>query len=72
MKRMLFDTALVILTVVLGLEVFHYREAVVAANVDRKRAWETVVQMRRNCELAGLDELCAQGPHASTAGRPAK
>jgi hypothetical protein len=68
---MLFDTALVILTVVLGLEVVHYREAVLAANVDRKRAWDTVVTMRRNCEVAGFDELCAQNQRAAS-GRASK
>ena len=72
MKRMLFDTALVILTAVLGLEVVHYREAVLAANVDRKRAWDTVVEMRRNCEAAGLDELCGQNARASASGRASK
>ncbi|MFL5312032.1 MAG: hypothetical protein ACJ79H_16490 [Myxococcales bacterium] len=53
MKRTVFETALVLMVLVLGLEVVHYRNAVLDANVDRKTAWRTVVELRRKCELAG-------------------
>ena len=49
MKRIVFETALVVITVVLGLEAVHYREAVLEANVDRKRAWKMVVELRQTC-----------------------
>ena len=49
MKRIVFETALVVVTIVLGLEAFHYREAVLEANVDRKRAWKTVAELRQTC-----------------------
>jgi hypothetical protein len=50
MKRMAFETALVIAVIALVLEVIHYRNAVLEANVDRKRAWSTVVELRQKCE----------------------
>ena len=53
MKRTVFETALVLMVLVLGLEVVHYRNAVLDANVDRKTAWRTVVELRRRCEPAG-------------------
>ena len=53
MKRTVFETALVLMVLVLGLEVVHYRNAVLEANVDRKTAWRTVVELRRRCEPAG-------------------
>ncbi|MCA1826487.1 MAG: hypothetical protein ABR567_14895 [Myxococcales bacterium] len=56
MKRILFETALVLGVIVLGLEAVHYREAVLEANVDRKRAWKTVVELREKCEHAGLEK----------------
>src|SRR5262249_27242918 len=37
-KRTVFETALIMAVLVLGLEVIHYRNAVLEANVDRKRA----------------------------------
>ena len=46
MKRTVFEVALVMMVIVLGLEVIHYRNAVLEANVDRKRAWATVVELR--------------------------
>jgi hypothetical protein len=49
MKRIVLETALVIATIVLGLEAVHYREAVLDANIDRKRAWKTVAEMRESC-----------------------
>jgi hypothetical protein len=51
-KRTVFETALVMMVLVLGLEVVHYRNAVLEANVDRKTAWRTVVELRRKCEAA--------------------
>jgi hypothetical protein len=52
MKRTVLETALVMMVLVLGLEVVHYRNAVLEANVDRKTAWRTVVELRRKCEPA--------------------
>ena len=54
MKRTAFETALVIAVLALGLEVIHYRNAVLEANVDRKRAWKTVVELRQQCEEKGI------------------
>jgi hypothetical protein len=50
MKRTAFETALVVAVIALFLEVIHYREAVLEANVDRKRAWKTVTELRDKCE----------------------
>ncbi len=50
MKRTAFETALVIAVIALFLEVIHYRNAVLEANVDRSRAWRTVVELRKKCE----------------------
>jgi hypothetical protein len=49
-KRTVFETALVMAVLVLGLEVVHYRNAVLEANVDRNRAWKTVIDLRHKCE----------------------
>lgn len=46
MKRTVFEVALAAMVIVLGLEVVHYRNAVLDCNVDRKRAWGTVVELR--------------------------
>ena len=54
MKRTAFETALVIAMIALILEVIHYRNAVLEANVDRKRAWKTVVELRHTCEERGI------------------
>jgi hypothetical protein len=54
MKRMVFETAVVVVALMLGLEVVHYRNAVLESNVDRERAWRTVVQLREFCENHGL------------------
>ena len=50
MKRLIFEIAAVIGALVFLLEAIHYREAVLEANVDRKRAWATVVELRREVE----------------------
>jgi hypothetical protein len=50
MKRIVLETGLVVAVIVLGLEAVHYREAVLEANIDRNRAWNTVVQLREKCE----------------------
>jgi hypothetical protein len=52
MKRIAFEVGLVVAVIVLGLEAIHYREAVLAANIDNKRAWKTVVELREKCENA--------------------
>jgi len=54
MKRTAFETALVIAVLALILEVIHYRNAVLEANVARKRAWKTVVELRQACEEKGI------------------
>jgi hypothetical protein len=48
-KRIVFETALVVAVIVLGLEAVHYRDAVLEANIDRKQAWKTVVELRAKC-----------------------
>jgi hypothetical protein len=50
MKRTVFEVALSVMVLVLGLEVVHYRNAVLECNIDDKRAWQTVLQMRRSAE----------------------
>lgn len=50
MKRLVFEIAAVIGALVLLLEAVHYRNAVLEANVDRKHAWDTVVELRREVE----------------------
>jgi hypothetical protein len=55
MKRTAFETALVIAVIALFLEVIHYRNAVLEANVDRNRAWRTVVELRKKCESTELN-----------------
>jgi hypothetical protein len=54
MKRTVFETAMVIGVLMLGLETVHYRNAVLESNADRNRAWRTVVQLRDFCEHNGL------------------
>jgi hypothetical protein len=49
MKRIVLEMALIVMVIVLGLEAVHYREAVLDANIDRKRAWKTVVDLRQSC-----------------------
>ena len=68
MKRTVFETALLMMVLVLGPEVVHYRNAVLEANVDRKNAWHTVVELRRKCEVAGLG-ADRPVPHAAPAER---
>lgn len=50
MTRKLIETALVLGSVILMLEAVHYRQALLAANIDRKDAWNTVVELRRQRE----------------------
>ncbi len=49
MTRVALETALVVAIIALTLEVVHYRNAVLDANVDRNRAWRTVVELRGKC-----------------------
>jgi hypothetical protein len=51
MTRVALETALVVAIVALALEVVHYRNAVLDANVDRNRAWRTVVELRNKCSV---------------------
>lgn len=62
MKRLFFETALVFGIIVLGLEAVHYRNAVLEANVDRKRAWKTVVELREKCEQAAVEKRFSPTP----------
>ncbi|HZX95879.1 MAG TPA: hypothetical protein VFE90_15260 [Myxococcales bacterium] len=62
MKRIAFETGLVVAVIVLGLEAVHYRQAVLEANVDRKRAWKTVVELRDKCETASSSRAHATNP----------
>lgn len=50
MKRMMMEVALAVMVLVLGLEVVHYRNAVLDTNLDNKRAWKTVVELRAKAE----------------------
>jgi len=59
MRRIALETALVMAVIVLGLEAVHYRNAVLEANVDRNRAWKTVVELRQAC-----------GEHANVQSHP--
>ena len=49
MTRVALETALVVAILALALEVVHYRNAVLDANVDRNCAWKTVVELRKEC-----------------------
>ena len=49
MKRLVFEIGMSVAALVLGLEAVHYRNAVLEANVDRHRAWNTVVELRERC-----------------------
>jgi hypothetical protein len=64
MKRTVFEVGLAVIAIVLGLEVVHYRNAVVECNIDDKRAWQTVLQMRRSAEAL---ESPASFEHSSEA-----
>lgn len=50
MARLTTEIALAVAMIVFGLEAVHYRNAVLAANIDLKRAWTTVVDLREKCE----------------------
>ena len=49
MTRVALETALVVAIIALALEVVHYRNAVLDSNIDRNRAWRTVVELRGKC-----------------------
>ena len=53
MSRVALETALVVAILALALEVVHYRNAVLDANVDRNRAWKTVVELKNRCTITG-------------------
>lgn len=61
MKRIVFEVGLVVAVIVLGLEAVHYREAVLDCNIDRKRAWNTVVELRDKLESPDGGASPAQG-----------
>ena len=53
MKRLVIEIGLGMMVLVLLLEVIHYRNAVIAANLDNKRAWQTVIELREKIEDGG-------------------
>ena len=53
MKRLVFEIAAIMACAVLALEAVHYREAVLDANIDRNRAWKTVIELRHSLEACG-------------------
>jgi hypothetical protein len=62
MVRTVMTVALVVTAAVLGLEVVHYRRAVLACNADDKRAWQAVAGYRERDESPAL--------HAARPARP--
>jgi len=64
MKRMVLEVGLVVAVIVLGLEAVHYREAVLDCNIDRKRAWKTVVELRSSAEAAAAVKARSSGDAA--------
>ena len=50
MKRLVFEIALFVGVLVMGLEAIRYRNAVIEANIDRNRAWNTVIDLRHKVE----------------------
>ena len=60
---MVFETALVMGSLVLLLEAVHYRNALIESNLDRKGAWSTVVDLRHKLERCGT----ASGPRDEAA-----
>ncbi len=69
MKRLVFEIALFVGVLVMGLEAVHYRNAVIEANIDRNRAWNTVIELRRKLEkCTGVPSEPA--PPASAAPAP--
>jgi hypothetical protein len=62
MRRLVFEIALVVSVIIMGLEAVSYREAVLLANVDRKRAWSLVAELRVKCEHAEVQSRLHQTP----------
>ena len=62
MKRMVVEIGLGVLTLLLGLELVHKRNVLIETNLDRERAWRTVVQLRHTCELQGITPPKAEPP----------
>jgi hypothetical protein len=50
MHRLVLEIAAIVACAVLGLEAVHYRKAVIESNLDRKRAWNTVIELRHSLE----------------------
>lgn len=61
MKRMVFEVGLVVAVLIFGLEAVHYRNAVLDCNIDRKRAWKTVVELRERLESVDAGVSPPQG-----------
>ena len=64
MKRTVFEVGLVVAVIVFGLEAVHYRNAVLDCNVDRKRAWKTVVELRSTSKFNAVEEPTPSGNEA--------
>ncbi len=65
MKRTVFEVGLVVAVIIFGLEAVHYRNAVLDCNVDRKRAWKTVVELRSTSNFNAVEKP----PPSSDGGR---
>ena len=70
MKRLLFEVGLVVAVLVLGLEAVHYRNAVIACNIDDKRAWKTVVELRSQLESMDAGPPAEKPDAGAAAGKP--
>lgn len=69
MKRLVFEIALFVGVLVMGLEAVRYRNAVLEANIDRNRAWNTVIDLRHKLEKC-TGEPSKPEPPASAAPAP--
>jgi hypothetical protein len=65
MKRTVLEVGLAVMVLVLGLEVVHYRNAVIECNIDDKRAWQTVLQLRRSVEEQQAKPAAQEHPDES-------
>ncbi len=50
MRRLVIEISLFVGILVMGLEAVHYRNAVLDSNLDRNRAWNTVIELRHKLE----------------------
>ena len=64
MKRTAFEVGLVVAVIVFALEAVHYRNAVLDCNIDRKRAWKTVVELRSTSNFKSPEKQDPPGDSA--------